>query len=790
MALPLEPIAGQQREDRGGCARVLPRLSVDADTIAAVARVSGHKAKAIGARSPLGRTFGERTGVELAKLGLETIEDLLRHYPRRYVERGRCTPLDTGVPGEPVTYIAEVVDFSKRFARDRRMQIISVTISDGRSTLPLTFFARQAYLANHLERQLKIGTVAMFAGTLKQGLRGQRELTHPEVEPLDSWEDEETARLEAERPVPIYAATTKLPSWKIRDAIRTLLDPMTEADVVDPVPARMLARRNLPSEYQALRAIHVPEDKQDWQGAQERLRYDEAFLLQTALARRRADLAAFEARPRTPVEGGLVDAFDARLPFTLTEGQRAVAAEISGDLEAGAPMQRLLQGEVGSGKTVVALRAMLQVVDSGGQAALLAPTEVLAQQHARTIGALLGPLGEAGMLGGAIEGTRVALLTGSLGAAARKKALLQAASGEAGIVIGTHALLGEQVQFADLGLVVVDEQHRFGVEQRDALRAKGEMVPHQLFMTATPIPRSVAMTFFGDVEVSTLREIPAGRSPISTHVVPAWQPRWMERVWAKVAEEIAGGGRAYVVAPRISSTQDEEGAEIFDLFAAEGERKRPGTPDTVDGGPESIANVEDAAAWLRRYSGLPAEAIGVMHGRLPTEEKDAAMAAFASGEVPVLVSTTVIEVGVDVPEATVMVVLDADRFGLSQLHQLRGRVGRGSRPGTCLVVSWAEEGSGSHQRLSILADTLDGFALAEADLAQRREGDILGAAQSGRASSLRLLRVITDASIIERARTDARELISEDPNLVHHPELLTAITQLVDPDHEEFLDRV
>ena len=767
-------------------------VSALADSIAGVARVSGQQAKAIGARSPLGRRFGERTGVELAKLGLETEEDLLRHYPRRYVERGACTPLDTGAPGERVTYIAEVVDFSKRFARDRRMQVISATISDGRSTLPLTFFARQSYLAQHLERQLKVGTVAMFAGTLKRGLRGQRELTHPEVEPLDSWDDEETAKREALRPVPIYSATTKLPSWKIRNAVRMLLDPLTERDVLDPVPPEIVGRRRLPSEYEALRAIHMPEDQQDWQRAQARLRYDEAFLLQTALARRRADLAAFEARPRPAVEGGLVDAFDARLPFALTDGQVAVAAEIAADLEAGAPMQRLLQGEVGSGKTVVAVRAMLQVVDGGGQAALLAPTEVLAQQHARTIAAMLGPLGEAGMLGGATNGTRVTLLTGSLGAAARKKALLQAASGEAGIVIGTHALLGEAVRFADLGLVVVDEQHRFGVEQRDALRAKGEVIPHLLYMTATPIPRSVAMTFFGDVEVSTLREIPAGRSPISTHVVPAGNPRWMERVWSKVAEEVAGGGRAYVVAPRISSTQEEEGADIYDLFAPEGTPKKrpPGVPEHVDGGPESTANVEDAAAWLRRNSSLDPGAIGLMHGRLPTDSKDAAMAAFASGQVPVLVSTTVIEVGVDVPEATVMVVLDADRFGLSQLHQLRGRVGRGSKPGTCLAVSWADPGSEAHERLTVLAGTLDGFRLAEADLEQRREGDILGSAQSGRASSLRLLRVIADAAIIERARTDARELIGEDPNLVHHPELLTAITQLVDPDHEEFLDRV
>ncbi|WP_156198442.1 ATP-dependent DNA helicase RecG [Actinotalea caeni] len=761
-----------------------------ADSIAAVARVSGQAAEAAGARTPLGRRFGKKAGVAMLKLGLETEEDLLRHYPRRYVERGAFTPLDAGRPGESATYVAEVVQLSKRFSRDRKMQIISVTISDGRASLDLTFFARQSYLAQHIERQLAVGTVAMFAGTLKQGYQGRLELTHPEYEPLESWDDEETAIREAAKPVPIYPAGAGIQSWQLRTSIRTLLDPLTEDDVVDPVPADVVRRRGLLTELEALRAIHAPDDAAAWKRARQRLRYDEAFVLQAALARRRADVAATDARPRPARSGGLVDAFDAQLPFTLTDGQRAVAEEISADLAAGSPMQRLLQGEVGSGKTVVALRAMLQVVDAGGQAALLAPTEVLAQQHARTITRLLGPLGEAGMLGGAAEGTRVTLLTGSLPAAARKKALLEAASGEAGIVIGTHALLGEQVSFADLGLVVVDEQHRFGVEQRDALRAKGAVMPHQLFMTATPIPRSVAMTFFGDVEVSTLREVPAGRSPIATHVVPAGNPRWMERVWAKIAEEVDGGGRAYVVAPRISSSQEEEGADVYDLFAEPGERKRPpGTPEMVDGGPDGTANVEDVAAWLRRHSGLPEGAIGVMHGRLSTEEKDAAMAAFASGEVPVLVTTTVIEVGVDVPEATVMVVLDADRFGLSQLHQLRGRVGRGSKPGTCLVVTWAEPGSGSHERLSVLADTLDGFALAEADLEQRREGDILGAAQSGRSSSLRLLRVIADADLIAQAREDARAVVAEDPTLEQHPELLGAITQLVDPDHEEFLDR-
>ncbi|MFV0426281.1 MAG: ATP-dependent DNA helicase RecG [Beutenbergiaceae bacterium] len=733
--------------------------------------------------TPLTRRFGKKAAAALAKLGLITDQDLLRHYPRRYVERGAFTPLDSGRPGESATYVAEVTSLSKRRARNGSMQIISITISDGQGSLDLTFFARQSYLATHLERALKVGTVAMFAGTLKVGRTGSLELTHPEYEPLDSWDDEETAIAEAAKPVPIYPAGSGVQSWQLRKFIRTLLDPLSDADVVDPVPPQIVRSHRMLSQLSALRAIHMPANARDWQRARDRLRFDEAFLLQTALARRRAEIAACQARPRNRVGGGLVDAFDARLPFDLTAGQRQVAAEIGADLEAAAPMQRLLQGEVGSGKTVVALRAMLQVVDAGGQAALLAPTEVLAAQHARTITNLLGPLAQAGMLGGSQEGTRVALLTGSLGMAARKQALLQAASGEAGIVVGTHALLGDQVQFADLGLVVVDEQHRFGVQQRDALRAKGDTVPHQLFMTATPIPRSVAMTFFGDVDVSTLREIPAGRAPISTHVVPADNPRWMNRIWTKISEEVADGGRAYVVAPRISSTMAEDDPSLETVAGAAG-------APAVDGGPDSCANVTDVAAWLVANTDLPESALAIMHGKLPADRKDAVMAAFADGRVPVLVTTTVIEVGVDVPEATMMVILDADRFGLSQLHQLRGRVGRGSKPGTCLVTTWAQPGSSTMERLEILASTLDGFALAEADLEQRREGDILGSAQSGRANSLRLLRVMADTEIIDRARRDARTLIAQDPNLIHHPELMTAITALIDPDHEEFLDRV
>ncbi len=530
--------------------------------------------------------------------------------------------------------------------------------------------------------------------------------------------------------------------------------------------------------------MHRPQTTADWRRAQERLRYEEAFVLQAALARRRLELAEQDAVARRGRSDGLLGAFDERLPFQLTEGQLGVGAEIAADLARPRPMQRLLQGEVGSGKTVVALRAMLQVVDSGGQAALLAPTEVLAAQHVRTLRALLGPLAEEGMLGGADVATRVVLVTGSQTASARKAALLDAASGRAGIVVGTHALLGDQVQFADLGLVVVDEQHRFGVEQRDELRTRGGTPPHLLVMTATPIPRTVAMTVFGDLEVSMLTEVPAGRAGVTTHVVPAGNERWLERTWRRVREEVDAGHRAYVVCPRIDPGDAEAAAgddvdlvEADDPDLAEAERRRP------------LRAVLEVADELARTPALAGVRVGVLHGRMAGADKDDAMARFAAGDLQVLVSTTVVEVGVDVSEATVMVVLDADRFGLSQLHQLRGRVGRGAAPGLCLLVSGAPAGTDAATRVETLARTIDGLEIAQVDLELRREGDVLGASQSGAGSSLRMLRVVRDVDVIVAARDDSMAVVQADPGLAGHPALRAAIEAWVDRGREEFLER-
>ncbi|GAA2729100.1 ATP-dependent DNA helicase RecG [Cellulomonas aerilata] len=741
---------------------------------------------------PLTRLLGPRTATALAKLGLHTAHDLLRHYPRRYSEPGTLTDLSSLVVGEHVTVMAEVRQATVRSMRSRGGAMLQAVVTDGRHSLHLTFFAKGAGALRSHEHKLRAGRVGLFTGVVGE-YRGDRQLTHPDYRIIGvDVEDEDEALAEASRPIPIYPAGAAIPSWRIATSVRTVLDPLTPADVPDPVPDELRTRRGLVTLLGALTDVHAPHDDAQWRQGLKRLKYEEAFVLQAELARRRARAAAQHATARPPRAGGLLDDFDARLPFTLTAGQRAVGAEIGAELAQPRPMQRLLQGEVGSGKTVVALRAMLQVVDAGGQAALLAPTEVLAAQHARTLRALLGPLAEAGFLGGADQGTRVALLTGSQATAARRENLADAAGGRAGIVVGTHALLSETVQFADLGLVVVDEQHRFGVEQRDLLRAKGSTTPHLLVMTATPIPRTVAMTVFGDLETSSLTEVPAGRSGVTTHVVPADNAAWTRRTWQRVKEEVDAGRRAYVVCPRIEAGEapdgttgraraDDDGADlVLDVEQDAG----PG------GGPQPpLRAVVEVADMLRGLPVLAGVGVGVLHGRMPPEDKERAMADFASGRVPVLVSTTVIEVGVDVPEATVMVVLDADRFGLSQLHQLRGRVGRGTEPGLCLLVSGASPGTPAGTRLQTLAETTDGFALAAVDLELRREGDVLGAAQSGAASSLRLLRVARDADVIERARADARELVDQDPTLDAWPALGAAIDRQLAGEREEFLER-
>ncbi|MEO8557253.1 MAG: ATP-dependent DNA helicase RecG, partial [Actinomycetota bacterium] len=576
-------------------------------------------------------------------------------------------------------------------------------------------------------------------------------------------------------------------SWNITKAARLVFHQLDE--VPDPLPEELRSQHHLVSLLDAYKLLHLPRTRADVQRGLERLRYDEAFTIQAVLAQRRIATEHLRTTPRLHRPGGLLEAFDSRIPFELTAGQQEVSAEIARDLANEHPMHRLLQGEVGSGKTVVALRAMLSVVDSGGQSALLAPTEVLAQQHFRSITSMLGDLAERGMLGGSEIGTRVTLLTGSQPTGVRRKSLLDAASGDAGVVIGTHALIQEHVQFFDLGLVVIDEQHRFGVEQRDALRSKGRQPPHVLVMTATPIPRTVAMTVFGDMETSTLTELPKGRSPIVTHVVS--NPRWFQRTWERVAEEVRAGHQAYVVCPRIGDVDWEPGSEPAATKAEVSDEDVQVVFDVDESAPPSTReprSVLEMEAELRDNPALSGLRIAVLHGRMPTDDKEQAMQMFAEGTVDILVATTVIEVGVDVANATVMVIMDADRFGISQLHQLRGRVGRGDSAGLCLLVTETES-EAVQQRLTSVAATNDGFTLARLDLEQRKEGDVLGARQSGGKSQLRLLRLLRDEDVILQAREDAFTIVNADPDLAHHPVLRDVIASALDEEQAAYLER-
>ena len=706
----------------------------------------------------LSGALGGRTAAAIEKgLGLATVGDLLSHYPRRYALRGELTALAQLTVDESVTIVAEVLGVQERSMRARKGSILEVTISDGSDILSLTFF-NQAWR----KAELKPGVRGIFAGKVGD-YRGTIQLAHPDYDlfETDDAASEEQARKWAEQPVPIYPATASVASWQLGKAIGVLLDTLPPLD--DPVPGSVRGDRTLMSYSRAIQLIHRPEKDIEWRAAQKSLRFQEAFVLQAALLQQRALLKLQSATPRVPKPGGYLERFDAQLPFVRTGDQTTVGVEIARDIAASAPMNRLVQGEVGSGKTLVALRAMLAVADSGGQSTLLAPTEVLAGQHLRSIVKTLGP-----DLAAALRPT---LITGQLPVADRRKATLAAVSGQAQIVVGTHALMSESVGFYDLGLVVVDEQHRFGVEQREALRRKGTVPPHVLVLTATPIPRTVAMTVFGDLDISTIAELPSGRVPIESFVVPlAERPGWANRVWERLAEELAKGRQGFVVCPAIDSNS---GAEDDLEFTA--------------GAPAEIANVTDILARARSNPLFAGRRIEGLHGRLPSDEKDALMRAFAAGEIDILVATTVIEVGVDVPNASTMIILDADRFGISQLHQLRGRVGRGGVPGLCLMVTQAEVETLARERVEVVASTLDGFELAQKDLELRQEGDVLGSTQSGGRSSLRLLRVARDGVLITEARAIAQVVLADDPELLAHQALRTALARRLDEAGRNFL---
>jgi ATP-dependent DNA helicase RecG len=709
--------------------------------------------------------------------GIRTVNDLVRHYPRKYNTGSTVLGEDDEPPeeGEHITFVDTITKAEPRWTnRKPKREFLVITLGHRRPKVTATFFN-----AKYLKRGLVEGVRVMLSGEVGY-YRGTMQLTHPAFLILNSGKGSrslakiaETSRdssgellLEGfERDFfPIYPASSKLQSWDIYACVRQVLDVLDP--VADPLPESVLAHRSLMSEDEALRAIHLSENEDERDRARERLTFDEAAGLQWALVTRRHGELGESGPPAPSKDNGLLSAMKAQLPFELTTGQRDVLETLSSEIAGTRPMNRMLQGEVGSGKTIVSVLAMLQMVDRGYQCALLAPTEVLAAQHARSVRDVLGPLAMAGQLGGVDNATRVALLTGSMSAQQKKQVRDEVASGEAGIVIGTHALLQDAVDFHRLGMVVVDEQHRFGVEQRDRLRSKAPdgLTPHLLVMTATPIPRTVALTVYGDLETSTLRELPRGRQPISTNTIFISQQRkWLDRAWARIVEEVRAGRQAYVVASRIDDNDKKSGD---------------------DAGPPATTVVE--LLEHLRHGPLNGLRLGLMHGRLPADEKDAAMAAFRAGEIDVLVCTTVIEVGVDVPNATVMFVMDADRFGISQLHQLRGRIGRGEHASLCLLATRLPEDSKAGERLKAVAGTLDGFELADLDLAERREGDVLGYSQSGRAITLRFLSLFEHREIIEEARGFCQ---SHYPIAQDDPGMALLASQFTDTERVEYLDK-
>ncbi|MBA4857808.1 ATP-dependent DNA helicase RecG [Nocardia farcinica] len=727
---------------------------------------------------------------------MHTVEDLLRHYPLRYASQGQPLTEEAPEDGSHITVIGRIAKTELRPMRNRRGSLLKVQLDTGSGRpVDVTFFN-----GDKVKYVVKQGLRAMMSGNVSYWRPGSWSLSHPGYLILPETEDESVGTMTRVRGggdlrglaesakgaagvdvsfmsrefIPVYPATAKVQSWDLLACVRQVLEQLDPID--DPLPQDIREERGLLPVSDALRLIHLPEHRADIDRARDRLRFDEALALQLVLAERRHEVSGRTARPCPPRPDGIAAAFAERLPFELTAGQQKVIGEISADLARTHPMHRLLQGEVGSGKTIVALHAMLQVVDAGQQCALLAPTEVLAAQHYRSLTAMLGELGTAGELGAAEHATRVVLVTGSMSASAKKAALLAAVTGEAGIVIGTHALIQDNVEFFDLGMVIVDEQHRFGVEQRDALRAKAKAgaSPHLLVMTATPIPRTIAMTTLGDLETSTLTELPRGRSPITSKVVPRkLHPNWVDRAWERILEEVGQGRQAYVVCSRIGD--DEEGGRTAKGRKAAEEKEPPPTQAVLD------------VFEMLRHGPLASVRVGLLHGRLPADEKDEVMRAFHEGAVDVLVCTTVVEVGVDVPNATVMVIVDADRFGVSQLHQLRGRIGRGAHPGLCLLVTDAAPGGSAMTRLEAVAATNDGFELAVLDLRQRREGDVLGSAQSGTARSLRLLSLLDDLEVITTAQDLARRLVEADPGLREHPGLAAMMHAAVDAERLEYL---
>ncbi|HXW32075.1 MAG TPA: ATP-dependent DNA helicase RecG [Acidimicrobiales bacterium] len=692
------------------------------------------------------KRIGEKRAEALASLGIETVLDLVTYYPRRWIDRSRQAALAELQVGEEAVVLATVRAVSSRRTRHGR-SLVELDVDDGTGRMRTSFF-NQPWRTRHLP----VGTEAMFFGKLEE-YRGRRRMTNPVVDLVGN----RTGRL-----VPVYPTSERsgIDGWEFGDWIGEALH--RAGPIEDPLLPEFRSRLGLVGRTEALRAIHAPSGFDERDEARRRLAFDELLRLQLQVVTRRQE---FERSARgirhlvdPPAGRALVEPFLAGLPFALTGAQRRAVDTISADLSGVLPMHRLLQGDVGSGKTVVALAALLVGVQGGHQGALMAPTEVLAEQHYLAVRRLLGNLSvpDPGRLGGE-RPLGLGLLTNRTTAAERNRLRAGLAGGQLDLVVGTHALLTEDVAFASLGVVVIDEQHRFGVEQRAALRAKGQAGgahPDLLVMTATPIPRTAAMVVFGDLDVTELDQLPPGRTPVVTRW--ARRPGEEDEAWARVRAEVAAGRRAYVVCPLV------EGSERVQAASATAEERR------LAAGP---------------LSGLR---LGLMHGQLKAADKEKVMAAFRSGEIDVLVATTVVEVGVDVPQATVMVVEDAQHFGLAQLHQLRGRVGRSEQKAWCYLLSAADSPE-AVRRLEALESSTDGFELAEVDLELRGEGSILGARQKGR-SDLKLASLRRgDRALVEAARQVAEELLADDPSLERAPGLADEVELLLRREEADFL---
>lgn len=738
--------------------------------------------------TPLSLCLGKAATKKLTEAGLMTAGDLLYLAPRRYYTWGKLTNIGWLREGQEATALVQVLNANMVQNRSGRGVRFVVTVTDGQQNLSLTFFAKNQYMLSPHQRMLQPGATVLVSGKVGS-YQGNIQMVQPEFEELEDSSPEAAAR-RAGRPIPIYRSISGLPSWKVGALIRTVLEGLDPNSVPEVLPGPVRDRYGLTTGLQALKWLHVPMQKVDWEIAKRTLAWEEALVLQTALLSGRLDATGKRIRkahslttgvgahgasdPQRTMTETLIDA----LPFSLTDSQQFAWAEISGSLNSEEPMQRLLQADVGAGKTVMALLAMVAAVDTGLQAAMLAPTEVLARQHYVSLQK---------MLAGANLDIPLHLLTGKRPGAERDAALSALAGGEPAIVVGTHALIQDGVEIPNLALLVVDEQHRFGVAQRDKLREGRDFTPHLLVMTATPIPRTIAMTVFGDLDVTLMKGMPPGRKPVQTHLINNHNKVWMERIWSRAREEVEGGGRVFVVCPRIDTKLDEETETSEDAEAPKGSGAQTDglliDDATVDGSVDSdVPAASVVIDDLRHMPELDGIRIGLAHGRRTPEENAQAFAEFASGDVPILVATTVIEVGVDVPEATLMVVLGAQRFGLSQLHQLRGRVGRSDAQSVCLLVSPPTDNKTTAQRLQAMAETTDGFALAEVDLRLRSEGDVLGQSQSGRFSGLRFLSIRSDAGVIASARAAAEEILEADPSLSNYHDLKVQVTRSIGDD--------